>query len=355
MKSVKNTNKLKKTKTKSITRNNKNKNKKSVKILKGGRNQNNNLNNHNLNLNNHNINNLNNYKLIKLTALIEKLRSQFQLKYPIELVNMVCNLMMVFDRSDFCNLSKVSIEDCYYDGANVIANQKNTETGDYSTISAPHMHFTALCELFHKLVPGSHTLDIGSGSGYLTACFAHMIETDTHTESKSVGVDVVSDLVRDSIKNVNKNHSHLFNKGNLQLVCCDGWKGYTVFEKYDAIHVGATVMDGQAPEELWNQLKPGGILFAPIRLHKEMESESIFVIQKSENCNEDCSVSYCNQLLREFRLRELRLRELRLREKDVYKVNNIPDNNIIQNEYCSVKKMMNVRYVPLRKKLKKNR
>ena len=87
MKSVKNTNKLKKTKTKSITRNknNKNKNKKSVKILKGGRNQN---------------NNLNNYKLSKQIALIEKLRSQFQVKYPLKLVNMVCNLMMVFDRSD---------------------------------------------------------------------------------------------------------------------------------------------------------------------------------------------------------------------------------------------------------------
>ena len=330
MKSFKRVDKLKKNKRRLKSSKNKN-----TKILKGGKN------NLNLNLN------LNNYKLSKQIALINTLREQFKLKYPLELVDKVCGLMVVFDRGDFCNLSKVSIDDCYYDGANVIANQKNTETGDYSTISAPHMHFTALCELFHKLVPGSHTLDIGSGSGYLTACFAHMIETDRDTNSKSVGVDVVSDLVRDSIINVNKNHSHLFNKGNLQLVCCDGWKGYKVFEKYDAIHVGATIMDGQAPEELWNQLKPGGILFAPIRLHKEIELESIFVIQKSENCTEHCNVSYCNKLLD-----QLRVNELRYGEKEG---NNILENNIIQNEYCTVKKMMNVRYVPLRKKLKNKR
>lgn len=43
------------------------------------------------------------------------------------------------------------------------------------TISAPHMHAYA-CELLGPwLKPGASVLDVGSGSGYLTAVFAHMV------------------------------------------------------------------------------------------------------------------------------------------------------------------------------------
>jgi len=43
------------------------------------------------------------------------------------------------------------------------------------TISAPHMHAQALEVLSDQLVEGAKVLDVGSGSGYLTACFAHMV------------------------------------------------------------------------------------------------------------------------------------------------------------------------------------
>ncbi|VDQ08172.1 unnamed protein product [Trichobilharzia regenti] len=47
--------------------------------------------------------------------------------------------------------------------------------GFAATISAPHMHAHALEALRDHLKPGSHALDVGSGSGYLTACMALMV------------------------------------------------------------------------------------------------------------------------------------------------------------------------------------
>ena len=46
------------------------------------------------------------------------------------------------------------------------------------TISAPHMHAYALELLREQLAPGATALDVGSGSGYLTACFAKMVGKD---------------------------------------------------------------------------------------------------------------------------------------------------------------------------------
>lgn len=43
------------------------------------------------------------------------------------------------------------------------------------TISAPHMHAHALELLKEKLENGTRALDVGSGSGYLTACMALMM------------------------------------------------------------------------------------------------------------------------------------------------------------------------------------
>jgi protein-L-isoaspartate(D-aspartate) O-methyltransferase len=43
------------------------------------------------------------------------------------------------------------------------------------TISAPHMHAHALELLKDKLMHGDRALDVGSGSGYLTACMAIML------------------------------------------------------------------------------------------------------------------------------------------------------------------------------------
>lgn len=43
------------------------------------------------------------------------------------------------------------------------------------TISAPHMHAHALELLKNNLINGDRALDVGSGSGYLTACMAMIL------------------------------------------------------------------------------------------------------------------------------------------------------------------------------------
>ena len=65
----------------------------------------------------------------------------------------VYNSMLKVDRKDFIN------KDPYEDlPQNINYN---------ATISAPHMHAYALEYLLDYLIPNSHILDIGSGSGYL--------------------------------------------------------------------------------------------------------------------------------------------------------------------------------------------
>lgn len=43
------------------------------------------------------------------------------------------------------------------------------------TISAPHMHAHALELLKNNLINGDRALDVGSGSGYLTACMSMIL------------------------------------------------------------------------------------------------------------------------------------------------------------------------------------
>lgn len=69
--------------------------------------------------------------------------------------------MLLVDRKYFCPTNP------YDNRPQLIANGV--------TISAPHMHAYALEYLKDNLKNNSKVLDIGSGSGYLTACFAIMV------------------------------------------------------------------------------------------------------------------------------------------------------------------------------------
>ncbi|KAK7904354.1 hypothetical protein WMY93_016961 [Mugilogobius chulae] len=70
--------------------------------------------------------------------------------------------------------------------------------GYRATISAPHMHAHALEILNDKLTDGATALDVGSGSGYLTACIARM----TGPNGRVVGIEHIDELVKMSVKNV---------------------------------------------------------------------------------------------------------------------------------------------------------
>ncbi|KZV34766.1 L-isoaspartate O-methyltransferase [Dorcoceras hygrometricum] len=133
------------------------------------------------------------------------------------------------------------------------------QIGYNATISAPHMHATCLELLENNLKPGMHALDVGSGTGYLTACFAVMVGP----QGRVVGVEHIPELVDSSIINIQKSAAaQLLKDGLLSMHAGDGRQGWPQFAPYDAIHVGAAT--SEIPEALIEQLKPGGRLVIPV-------------------------------------------------------------------------------------------
>jgi protein-L-isoaspartate(D-aspartate) O-methyltransferase len=125
------------------------------------------------------------------------------------------------------------------------------------TISAPHMHAAAL-ESAHDLYEGARVLDVGSGSGYLSACFSRLVGMT----GKVVGIDCIPELVTLSIENVKKDDGDLFNNHVLTLRVGDGWSGAPNEAPFDFIHVGAAAPS--VPQALMDQLKDGGKMFIPV-------------------------------------------------------------------------------------------
>ncbi|XP_010927553.1 protein-L-isoaspartate O-methyltransferase isoform X2 [Elaeis guineensis] len=133
------------------------------------------------------------------------------------------------------------------------------QIGYNATISAPHMHATCLELLKEHLQPGMHALDVGSGTGYLTACFAMMVGP----QGRAVGVEHIPELVTSSIENIKKSAvASLLNEGSLSVHVADGRLGWPDLAPYDAIHVGAAAPE--IPQPLIEQLKPGGRMVIPV-------------------------------------------------------------------------------------------
>ena len=165
-------------------------------------------------------------------------------KHSIATDQRVINALLAVDRGNFCK------NDPYRDAPQSI--------GYAVTISAPHMHAYALQQLKHQLKEGSVALDIGAGSGYLTACMAIM----SGETGKVVGIEHIPELVEQARKNIAKDNNELLTSGRVKLLAGDGRKGWPSDGPYDAIHVGAAATE--VPQTLIDQLKPGGRLIIPV-------------------------------------------------------------------------------------------
>ncbi|XP_053612224.1 protein-L-isoaspartate(D-aspartate) O-methyltransferase isoform X1 [Plodia interpunctella] len=156
----------------------------------------------------------------------------------------VANAMNSVDRKNYCPYAP------YHDSPQTI--------GYSATISAPHMHAHALERLKMQLIPGENALDVGSGSGYLTACMAIMVgET-----GKVIGIEHIPELVSLATKNIKKDNPGLLSSERIKLIAGDGRLGYSEGAPYNAIHVGAAAPT--LPQALVDQLKPGGRLIVPV-------------------------------------------------------------------------------------------
>ncbi|CAI6338417.1 unnamed protein product [Periconia digitata] len=147
--------------------------------------------------------------------------------------------------------------------------------GHRATISAPHMHANACETLLEYLKPGARVLDIGSGSGYLTAVLANLVGR----EGKVVGVDHIEPLVALAEGNMAKSEDgqRMMREGQVRFVKADGRKGWSEDAPYDAIHVGAAAAEHH--QELEEQLKAPGRMFVPV---EEGSVQHIYVVDKDE-------------------------------------------------------------------------
>lgn len=86
-------------------------------------------------------------------------------------------------------------------------------------------HAHAAENLLPFLKPGARVLDVGSGSGYLTAIFHHLI-TENGSHGKVVGIEHITELVEWSQANLRQDGlGEAIDQGHIMVVDGDGRKG----------------------------------------------------------------------------------------------------------------------------------
>jgi len=127
------------------------------------------------------------------------------------------------------------------------------------TISAPHMHGLALKELKPwKYIKSDNCtiLDVGCGSGYLTAVFSLI-------GCKVYGIDNKKEIIDIAYNNINKFDSSLLKNNKIELAVCNAWLGFSNIT-FDIIHIGACA--NELPYKLIKQLKINGRMFIPLMI-----------------------------------------------------------------------------------------
>lgn len=167
------------------------------------------------------------------------------------------------------------------DRANYVPNDPYMDApqaiGQGQTISAPHMHAYALeallpCLQQQKEHPEQQRdlriLDVGCGSGYLTACMGRWLHSRNPQEppllakGQVYGIDIHADLVDQTRRNMQLGDADLLSSGTVQLSESNGWNGWPAAAPFDAIHVGAAA--AEFPRTLASQLSVGGCMVVPI-------------------------------------------------------------------------------------------
>jgi len=116
------------------------------------------------------------------------------------------------------------------------------------TISQPYV--VALMLELLELKPQDKVLEIGSGSGYVTALLSLLVK-------KVTGIELEEELAQRSKKVLKK-----LNIDNVDIFCKDGHSGHAPGAPYDIIILSAA--PEALPRGLLSQLKPTGKLILPV-------------------------------------------------------------------------------------------
>ena len=101
-------------------------------------------------------------------------------------------------------------------------------------------------------------LEIGTGSGYTTACLAKLARRVTSIERRADFADMAALRLR---------ALGIFNQS---IECCDAFNGYAPKHKFDVIVLGGAV--AELPDVLWQMLNPNGRIFAVRGLSPVMDA-----------------------------------------------------------------------------------
>ncbi|XP_067208853.1 protein-L-isoaspartate(D-aspartate) O-methyltransferase isoform X2 [Linepithema humile] len=129
--------------------------------------------------------------------------------------------MLTVDRAKYCHEP-----DPYLD--------RPRRIGYNVTISAPHMHAYALSILSDQLFDGARALDVGSGSGYLSACMAFMVGS----RGRVIGIEHIPELIEISTRNVREDNPHFLKESRIKFVGTRVIKSDKVFEAMSSVDRG---------------------------------------------------------------------------------------------------------------------
>lgn len=133
--------------------------------------------------------------------------------------------------------------------------------GHGQTISQPYIVARMTELLFEATRPVKKVLEIGSGSGYQSAILAQLVDTVCSVERIKPLVEVARQRLR---------QLKLY---NVRLKHANGSMGWPENSPYDAILAAAAPT--AVPQDLLNQLAPGGVLVIPVGNETEQHLEVI--------------------------------------------------------------------------------
>ena len=117
-------------------------------------------------------------------------------------------------------------------------------------------------------------LDVGCGSGLLSAALAYLVGPTGRVHA----VDHLPELVALSADNLQRGNPDLLSADRVRLHLADGRLGLPAFAPFDAIHVGAAAAG--VPPALRQQLRVGGRLLLPVDAGLGDGSQNLVLVER---------------------------------------------------------------------------